>query len=1145
MRCEGCGLENRTAARFCRGCGAVLPHPCEACGAVLPPGAGFCDHCGARVASPAAPGASPRSPRPAMHGERKLVTVLFADVVDSTGIAASLDPEEMRTLLDRCFGHMVDEVHRYEGTVNQFTGDGVMALFGAPVALEDAPRRAVESALAIQAALARCRAELRETCKVELQVRIGIHTGLVVFGRIGNDQRDEVTAIGDAANVAARLQALAPPGGVVVSEATHRLVAPYVTVRDLGSHVVRGRSEAIRVYEVLDVSGARGRVEALAVAGLTPLAGRGRELGVLRQALRAVSERRQGQVVFLVGEAGIGKSRLLHEFHAQCADIPHRWLEGRCASYGMATAFLPLVDLMRRVLAIDDRDRESEVLEKVAQGVGALGDDLAPTLPLLRQFLSLPSGDAAIDALDAVTRRAETAQALKALVLRAAEREPVVLVIEDLHWIDPASEEFLGFLFDSIASTPVLVVLTHRPGYRHPFGDRSFHHRITVDALDGEGMATMAAAILDVATLPADVREVILSKAEGNPLFVEEVTKSLLEDGSLERRDGAVRLARRLAEVAVPDSIHGVLMARLDRLADEPKQALQMASVIGREFALRLLERVTTAGAAVSGLVGELRALELICEKAAYPELAFMFKHALTHDVAYESILLQRRRELHRTIGLAVEELYADRLGEHLETLALHFTRGEDWPRAFAYHRRAAEKALAAYANHGAIAHCREALAVANRLGDAVSVAERRGLEEMLGAALMWVSEFNASGDAFARAAALADDPTARTAALGLSGFSYTWGHSYELSERMLRDAAAIASTECVGAAAALLSAVEGFGLAVLRGDLPAFARLTAEAIEVAARSGDEVILGLAQFMRGEVLEWQGELAAALPFLEQALAVGNRTGHPFLRVIPTWIIGKTACGLGDYRRALVALRDSEALCAQIGNRAWQSRLLNTIGWCLAEVGAHAAAEPYNRRAAALAHEIGDPEILANSEINLARNRLAAGDAEGAQALLAPFTAALERPGDPWMRWRYALHLHDALGRVALCTQAPERSLAHADQQLAGARDHGLQRIEARALELRAAALMRLDRREAARLALREALTVAARIHYLPTQWRAHDGLAELARRDGDAAAAAAQAAQSRRLVDGLVRDLPGELALALRTAHAGRGVALQ
>ncbi len=1144
--CPACRRSNRVGARFCAGCGHELPPVCSSCGSLLPESAAFCDACGAAVAGAPRPApasvAGARDPRVytpghlaqriltnrgALEGERKHVTVLFADVAGFTAMSEARDPEEMHGLMDRFFQLVLDEVHRTEGTVNQFLGDGVMALFGAPVALEDAPLRAVRSALAIQAALPGL-----EKGRAPLPLRIGIHNGPVVVGRIGDDLRMDYTAVGDTTNLAARLQQLARPGEILVSDATRRLVQGFFDLEDLGPQELRGKSAPVRAFRVLRERPVGSRVDARAEAGLTPLVARERELAILRDALAAAREGR-GRACFLVGDAGIGKSRLLFEFRRSLRGVPHVWFEGRCASYGSTTAFQFVVDGVQRFFDIDDRDDDASALAKLSNGVAALGDDLAWTEPFLQKLLSLPVSDQAVEALDAISRRSHTIHALQALFLRAAEKDPLVLVVEDLHWIDPASEEFLELLIDAIPAARICLLLTHRPGYRQPFGDRSYHVRVALEALSPHQMAEMAGALLETRGIHAGLRSLIAEKAEGNPFFVEEVTKSLLEDGALRIEGGHAELVRSAAELAVPDSIHDVLAARIDRLEEEPKRAIQVASVIGREFALRLLDRIVEAGSAMQEVVSELRAVELIYQKAAHPELAFMFKHALTHDVAYDSVLRERRRALHGVVGRAIEELYADRLGEHYEALANHFEQAEDWERALQYHERAARKAADAYANRSAADHFRAALAVAERLGDRVPDEQRRRIAEGLGHCGYCLSDFQESGEAYVLAAGYADDDEPKARNLARAGHSYLWAHDYEAGNDTAKSAIELARRTGHEGAEAIALCAKSHVLVICEG-IAAMPRDEVDRQESLARSSDDdEAIAVSGGQEGLWANMCGDYVRALSASEEAVQRATRTDLPHLVVIPHWVMGMALTAMGDYARAIPQLRATLDVCTRIGDRALRSRMLNTMGWCYGEIGCHHQASAFNREGAALAHDLVElglvpsaPEIHSNASINLACNRVALGDVDGAFELLEPIRAELETPGDPWQRWRYGMHVHDALARAWLAKGEPEMALPHLDAELAAARAHSARKVQARALELRGRALLHMDRREEAATSLRDAHAVATEIGYPPALWRSLSLLAEVARRTGERGAAERMLHDAQELVRPRARALP-------------------
>jgi len=1010
---------------------------------------------------------------------------------------------------------IVERVAGFGGVLLPRAPSRLTAVFGVPRALEQAPLRAVQAALSIVRAAP-------APAQPQPEIRAAIHIGEVRFDAAASDPTAQLFPLGDTCALPERLLGHAGAGEVLLSAAAARRVERAFALHPRRLQLGPTDVDRVAAHAVLH---AQPHAEMARGADVgAPFVGRTRELDLLLDVYHR-SAAGQGHVVLLAGEAGIGKSRLLSELRERLAPLPHRWIEGRCASYGAATPFLPLIDALRSDAGIDDRDDEASASRKLEASIAALGDDLEWTLPYIKLLLSLPSDDTAATALDAASRRSELFRALRACMLRAAEQAPLLVVVEDLHWADPASIEWLTFLADVVPTARFLLIVSHRTGTRLPFAERSYCVHVGLPPLSGADMAAMTGALLGTAAVPDSVRVLVAGKAEGNPFFVEELVRSLLEDGSLRRDGDHIVLARLLDDLSVPDTVQDVLIARLDRLAEDSRRAIQVASVIGREFALRLLARISDVGERIRSQVDELRSLELIYEKALHPELAYMFKHALTHDVAYESVVAERRRALHGIIGRAIEELYADRLPEHFETLALHFSRAEDWPRALDYHRQSADKAAEAHANRAVVEHCRAALAIAER-PDAVADAETRArLFDRLGLAHFHLSEYADSGAAYEAAASHTPSDASRALSLASAGYSHFWAHAY--ADAMRCNAAALALSRQGGlpAGAALAIAFDAFFRVVRVGNLREYAASTEAALEVCRRHPDALAEAHGSLQMAQMGEWSGDYAAAIPHAERCVTLSRALRRPELLVLGSWFLGKARCCAGDVGGALTLLNDAYDLCDRIGDRAWKSRLLNTLGWCYAEIGDVERARQHNDAAALLARQIGDPEILANADINLALNHLASGETARADALLAPLEAALASDGDPWMRWRYSLHVHDTRARLDLAAGAPDRALVALDAELAGARLHRAAKIEARALLQRGVALLGLDRAAAAADSLRDGLEVCTRIGYLRGVADAARQLGALAQRQGDAAEATRCAADADRVLQRIADTL--------------------
>jgi len=1145
MDCGRCGHENRAGARFCEQCGAALPRVCGQCGTELRGQARFCDACGAPASEPApAPVSDARTSRSALEGERRQVTVLFSDVVGFTPLSERLGSESMHRIMDRCFRLLTAEVQRYEGTVTQYAGDGMMALFGAPIAHENAPERALRAALAMQARMVVYAEELGRELGIDFRVRIGLNTGPVVVGTMGDDRHMDYTAIGDTTNLAARLQTAAPPGGVLASEHTVKLVAGRFATRLVGPLTLKGVSAPVTAYEVL-----RALPRAPLVAGgereLTPLVGRDGELATLEPLFAHVLAG-SGQVVFAVGEAGIGKSRLIHELkrrlHAQHGD-EITWLEGRCVSFSCEISFLAMIDVLKMACGIEESDGESAIIDKLRHLLAGLGKQPEAMEPVLRSLLAVDPGDEAVATMDASARRFAIFDALKQLLLTLATRQPLVVLIEDLHWIDRASEEFLCYIVDALAAARVLLLCTYRPGYQPTFGERSFVTRLPLQRLSPEQTAAMAAAILEAHAIPAEIRSLIGDKAEGNPFFIEEVTKSLVEIGALRRMDGGYVLDRPIDQIRIPDTIQDVIMARIDRLGEAPKRAIQIASVIGREFAVRLLQRASDLGEGVNRMMGDLRSLELIYEKSGVPELAYMFKHALTHDVAYQSMLSQRRRQLHRGIGQAIEELYAGRLAEYWETLAYHFYAGEDWPRAFEYLVQAANKARQAFANGEAVAFYDRALQAAQHL--TIDPATRRALYMGKGRAHFALSEFAEAEAAYRAALDLADTDAKRAQIEDARAEALLWGHEFDAAITAAGTAIALAATEHLPHVSA--NATYSIGVVkVVHGELDEGRQRLDEAITLWERSDHVKACGKAVGMRAMLAGWRGDYQAALPEIERVLR-GARQSNELLTAAQAYsTIVMILGGAGEYARALTLAREGIALQESIGDRTWRARLWNTRGWILSELGAFDAAEEANRRCLELVEQLGTfhmgAELIANAEANLADLAIARGDLRMAEPHLSGVGEIVRDRRQLWMQWRYGMHYHASAATLALIRGEIARARERLTACLTTARATSSRRYLVRAGCLAAACLVAEGRLPEADRELAEAVQIARAIGNPPQLWHALTAHGRVLRDLGRGDEATAAWRDARGLIDTVATTLPAELASALRQSPAARAL---
>ncbi|HEU4367170.1 MAG TPA: adenylate/guanylate cyclase domain-containing protein [Methylomirabilota bacterium] len=953
--------------------------------------------------------------RHALEGERKQVTVLFADVKGSLELLSDRDPEEARKLLDPVLERMMEAVHRYEGTVNQVMGDGIMALFGAPLAHEDHAVRACYAALAMQQAIRRYTAEVRRDHGIEVQVRVGLNSGEVVVRAIGSDLRMDYSAVGQTTHLAARMEQLATPGSTRLTGETLRLAEGFVQVVPIGPVPVKGLPGPVDVYELSGPSATRTRLQAAAARGLSRFVGRGRELDHLRQTLDK-ARGGQGQIVAVVGEPGVGKSRLLWEFIHSHRTQDWLVLESSSVSYGKASAYLPVIDLCKSYFRIDTQDDRRSVREKVTGKLLTLDESFRAMVPAFLSLLEEVGDDAAWEALDPGQRRRRTVDGLRRMLLRESQIRPLCIVFEDLHWVDAETQGLLDALVESLPTARILLLVNYRPEYGHGWGSKTSYSQLRLDPLPPESAEELLHALLGEDDDLEPLKRLLVERTEGVPFFLEESVRTLVEIGALAGERGSYRLGRPFDTIQVPATVQAILAARIDRLPPEDKTLLQTAAVIGKDVPFALLHAISeTPEETLRHGLARLRAAEFLYETALFPELEYTFKHALTQEVAYSGLLQDRRRELHARIVRVFESLYPGRAGEQTSWLTLHAFRGEVWDRAVAYlggndlpsldgylsgftgrdnpgsawwmgdHEhavRAAQRELGAFP---AIAGWNISLGIATnlRLGQAHhslgqysrAVELLRKNIEFLGGDLLyehcnmaglpsvfsraWLALCLAERGEFAEAAELGEEALG-IAATGDPGYSFTLG--------------------CAGLG----------NVYVARGD---FGRAIAILERGLARELDELSTRVWPFVGsalGAAYTHAGRLAEALPLLEEAVeraATVNLKANQSLRLAR---LAEGHLGAGRPESALPLAAQALDLAQEHrerGHEAHAFRLLASIE-VEREIPALDRAEEGYRKALAIAEQLGMRPLQAHCYHGLGRLHRRRGDAGSAAAAIA-------------------------------------------------------------------------------------------------------------------------------------------------------------
>jgi class 3 adenylate cyclase/predicted ATPase len=871
----------------------------------LPAGAKFCVECATPVSALRSPPrfASPEAYTPkhlaekiltskgALEGERKQVTVLFADLKSSMELLADRDPEEARNLLDPVLQRMMEAVHRYEGTVNQVMGDGIMALFGAPVAHEDHAVRACYAALRIQESVKQYAEEVRRTEGAIVRIRIGLNSGDVVVRAVGNDLRMDYTAVGQTTHLAARMEQLADPGSTLLGPNTLALVEGQIHVKALGSMPIKGLAEPVAVYEMVGASTVRSRFQAAAARGLTVFVGRTTEMEQLYQAFDRTKAGR-GQVVAVVGEPGVGKSRLYHEFthshHVQDCFV----IASTSVSYGKAASYFPLIDVLRTYFRIEGRDDARLIREKVMGRLLSLDRALEPFVPAMLWLLDVSPDDPHWERLDPRQRRQQILDGVKRLLLRESQTQPVVVVFEDLHWIDAETQALVDALVEGLPAARLLMLVNYRPEYQHTWGSKTYYRQVRIDPLPVASAHQLLDSLLGDDPTVRPLKALLVHRTEGTPLFLEESVRTLVETKVLLGERGSYRLLKSVDSIEVPATVKALLAARIDRLNPEEKAVLQAAAVVGTEVPFEVL--YATADIPPDELrrcLAQLQAAEFLYEIKIFPELEYTFKHALTHEVAYGSLVGDRRRALHARIVEAIERLYADRLDEQIDRLAHHAVRSEVPGKAVPYLYEAGTRAVQRSANDEAVRYLRQGLNLVSALPpDRGRMRSELRLLLALAPTLQQVQRFGAAevGTAYARAR--------------------------ELCEQ-------------VGEPVELFQTLWGLWLYTVggKGRFTEGRAIAEELRDLAEREGDPALQLEARHALAGTALWLGEPGAAQQYAEQGMALYDQARHRSLAflygghdpgvcchmhsALTLWMLGYPRAALDRGRRGLALAKD--------------------------------------------------------------------------------------------------------------------------------------------------------------------------------------------------------------------------------------------
>jgi class 3 adenylate cyclase/tetratricopeptide (TPR) repeat protein len=1075
---------------FCGKCGGSLTDACLSCGHQNLAGSKFCTQCKGKIAhTDVVPAYANRSaleytPRfllerafkykSTMIGERKLVSVLFADVVDFTAIAENLDPEDVHEIMDACFGILGQEIHQAGGTINQYTGDGVMALFGAPIAYDDHIRPACHAALQVQKRMKEFHRKIFKRYGVAFKLRIGIHTGPVVVGAIGDNLRLDYTAVGDTTNLAARLESMAEPGTILVSERVFQNAKGHFLFDYGGQRDVKGKKEPVEVFLLVRERAVK-HVESKYTNTDIPFVDREKEIALLKNAFEKSIE--HGPIITAVtGEAGIGKTSLFKHFNQFVVKARALLLEGRCAPYGQLTALFPLKRMFRSYFNLHEQDSDYQVQSKIRSTLKG-----TEQLASLDHFFDLFSGvEKKIEDFHLAIEWKKKAlfRAIRDLLVSISKNKPAIMVINDMQWADASTREYLMFLIQSPERIPFLIICMGRsePGLWFP--DLPMEP-IRLNPLSEKQATDLFTSILKTRYFDPDICKKIVSKAGGNPLFLVEMGEALKRQELIVSEESKCTLEVPVHNIETPESIQGILAARLDALHPELKHLIQLAAVIGGEFSYDLLEPLIEPTENLSDLLEEM-AKEGILERNFSDDMQqYQFRQPLMQEVAYHSLLRRDRRRFHQVVGKTIETLYPKNLQANFGLLAHHFYEAKNWSKAFGYTLEAMEQASYSYA-------CQEALTIIERALDIISKGqwERSDIKSLdllmrKGKMLFCMGQMDAAKTVFKdlllEARRLCDHETEAEALFRLGWISF-YMHQPRSTQTLLIKAIHLSRQKDFPEILLKATGFLGFVYAVL-GNLKEAAHLLTEAFDLGVQLDKSEGKAWSLVNLARYYNWIGEFEKTLELCRQLHILNQEIRSPYFRILLYFIQGSAFGALGQMKKAKQQLKDGLKQLEGVDDKFWRPRFLNTLGWVHAETGEFQDAVRLNKQSLEEAISTGDPEIIHNAQINLGENYLALGDLSKAKKMLERVWEEVRKPGISYTRWRYKTRLFIAMGELYGRLGDNKKGLDFIRRALNLARKSGAKKHQALAL-LAKSRLLSQSRPNLIQEALENALTLS-------------------------------------------------------------------